>query len=783
MGIGSDTWNYLRDSVKEFILVEATDGMQVGLVSFTNTATKVSDLVTLDTPSNRESLAGKVPNLPTEDTQTKNVAAGITKAKEVLGGEGMVILVTENMKSHSEDLVAAAGGTPVWPVLYPHLIEVSYASYQSLADASGASVFPIENNVVDVGAANIQSVDNRVALSRCLLDIQYQTQGDSLQEIVSSSCAGKECQISLEVPTNTNYQQTFHIEVYFTRYDNSNLKITVRDPAGTAIGKSFSQETGIIYTGSASQVGGTYTVDVSKEANFMDVKSSLLATLQTESGGYDIKLWSSLDLQHLEYTSNSAPTLFAMVGDGDSHVVDASVTATVTDSAQNTAVLVMRDDGTGADVTGNDGVYSAYLIGLSQTGSASVQVAANDNGGSAKLVTATRRAAPVDLNGQSCCGSQITFQTDLPSAGTFTLTSENAGEVTGTIPPNFPPGRVTDLRSSLTLSQVTLTFTAPGDDLDQGTAARYDVNFKRDDNNTITTYSSNETQEAGMLVTITAQLPDCDVLFHITVSATDSQSVQGKESNEVREMVSCSATETPPIDPPNPPTPLGTGAIVGIVIGVILFLVILAIGIYLFMNRDNLDDLWLWQMLTCRCLRKPKNDNLYNPPAPRSTRSGNDVIRNNKSSSSGPVRNLDDLYAKPDLTAKRNKKTDEDDGDGGFREHKSRVNNAVAMNNLGDSASTASTSQPYMGQSNASINQVGIPPYSGEPYNGSPQNYGRNQNHYSGSQYDQQYDQYDGQYYDEYGYSPQNDGHDNAGYTTNYDRVPAPRKIKSNTQV
>lgn len=103
---------------------------------------------------------------------------------KVLGGEGMVILVTENMKSHSEDLVAAAGGTPVWPVLYPHLIGVSYDSYQSLADASGASVFPIENNVVDFGVvASIQSVENRVALSRCLLDIQYQTQGDSLQEV------------------------------------------------------------------------------------------------------------------------------------------------------------------------------------------------------------------------------------------------------------------------------------------------------------------------------------------------------------------------------------------------------------------------------------------------------------------------------------------------------------------------------------------------------------------------------------------------------------------------
>ncbi|XP_063599947.1 uncharacterized protein LOC134776174 isoform X2 [Penaeus indicus] len=381
--------------------------------------------------------------------------------------------------------------------------------------------------------------------------------------------------------------------------------------------------------------------------------------------------------------------------------------------------------------------------------------------------------------GQACCGSQITLQNDLPPTGTFTVTSDHVGEVTGTIPTNFPPGRVTDLRASLISSQVTLTFTAPGDELDQGTAARYDVNFKRGDNNNITTYSSNETQEAGSPVTINSQLPDCDVLFYITVSATGTQSGQGKESNEVRAIVSCSATEPPPTDPSNT-SPLGAGAIVGIVIGVILFLVILAVVIYLVINRDNLDDLWLWQMITCRCLRKPKNENLYNPPAPRSTRSGNDVIRNNKSSSSGPVRNLDDLYTKPDLTAKRKKKADEDDGDGGFGERRMRTNNTMAMNNLGDSASTASTPQPYMRQSNASINQVGLPPYSGEPNYGQVQNHGGSRNQYGDSQWDQQY-------YDQYGYGSQNDGYSNAGYSTDYyDNVRAPvppRNTKSNTQV
>lgn len=55
--------------------------MQVGLVSFADSATTISELVTLDGGS-REPLAEKVPNAP-QNVQTKNVAGGISKAKEV----------------------------------------------------------------------------------------------------------------------------------------------------------------------------------------------------------------------------------------------------------------------------------------------------------------------------------------------------------------------------------------------------------------------------------------------------------------------------------------------------------------------------------------------------------------------------------------------------------------------------------------------------------------------------------------------------------------------------
>lgn len=104
----------------------------------------------------------------------------------MLGGEGIVILVTENTKEHTgEDLAAAADGTPVWPILYPHELGVSYGIYQVLADAnSGVSVITIENKIVDISIGSSQSINNRVALTRHLLEIQDATLEDnSLKQV------------------------------------------------------------------------------------------------------------------------------------------------------------------------------------------------------------------------------------------------------------------------------------------------------------------------------------------------------------------------------------------------------------------------------------------------------------------------------------------------------------------------------------------------------------------------------------------------------------------------
>uniref|UniRef100_A0A671PKP1 Fibronectin type-III domain-containing protein n=1 Tax=Sinocyclocheilus anshuiensis TaxID=1608454 RepID=A0A671PKP1_9TELE len=68
-------------------------------------------------------------------------------------------------------------------------------------------------------------------------------------------------------------------------------------------------------------------------------------------------------------------------------------------------------------------------------------------------------------------------------AGNFTRTDTGESfEVTlsGTAPPNFPPNRITDLSAEIQEDTVLLNWTAPGEDLDQGTAKSYEIRWSFD---------------------------------------------------------------------------------------------------------------------------------------------------------------------------------------------------------------------------------------------------------------------------------------------------------------
>lgn len=225
-------------------------------------------------------------------------------------------------------------------------------------------------------------------------------------------------------------------------------------------------------------------------------------------------------------------------------------------------------------------------------------------------------------------------------------------------------------------------------------------------------------------------LPTCNDIYTFTVVAVDASSVKGKASNPVRENASCTQ-----------PNQLSAGQITGIVIGCILALIIIFIIVFLCRNRDHLDDLWLWRMLTCRCCIKNEKDDdrLYNPP-PRSANKRSDVIRNNTNTNTNttvtPIRNISDLYSKPNVEGKRTQQLKneerqqqqqqgEESDDGGFRDpqQQRRRNNIgvtsvsgqsvtyrIHNTNNADVESQKSSLGSHSTSATIPINQVGLPP-------------------------------------------------------------------------
>lgn len=152
------------------------------------------------------------------------------------------------------------------------------------------------------------------------------------------------------------------------------------------------------------------------------------------------------------------------------------------------------------DVTGNDGIYTGYLVGFEPNTDVSISLTVTDNNGAARVVQSSARTAPTTqgwylcqcslgalfvfpsgyprlsdaflaAETNTCCGSQLDVSLlQLDVLENFTLSSAAvSGRLTGMSAGTLPPGRVRDLQASSTGWDVTLTFTAPGGQLDQGT--------------------------------------------------------------------------------------------------------------------------------------------------------------------------------------------------------------------------------------------------------------------------------------------------------------------------
>nr|XP_012320212.1 calcium-activated chloride channel regulator 2 [Aotus nancymaae] len=212
-----------------------------------------------------------------------------------------------------------------------------------------------------------------------------------------------------------------------------------------------------------------------------------------------------------------AVMIYANVRKGFYPILNATVTATVEPETGDPVKLRLLDDGAGADVIKNDGIYSRYFFSFAVNGryslkvhvnhSPSITTLAHSNPGSHAMyvpgytangniqMNAPRKSVGINEEEQKWGFSRVS------SGGSFSV----LGVPPGPHPDVFPPCKIIDLEAVKVEEEVTLSWTAPGEDFDQGQATSYEIrmsnslqNIQDDFNNAILVNTSKlNPQHAG----------------------------------------------------------------------------------------------------------------------------------------------------------------------------------------------------------------------------------------------------------------------------------------------
>ncbi|XP_075924993.1 calcium-activated chloride channel regulator 1-like [Petromyzon marinus] len=176
--------------------------------------------------------------------------------------------------------------------------------------------------------------------------------------------------------------------------------------------------------------------------------------------------------------------IYAQIMQGFTPVVGATVFAFIERPSEPVAYkLELLDNGAGADVNKDDGVYSRFFTQFTETGRYSVKVKVTGERTTARLAPQRHSRASFIPGFRNEKGELEVTQVPAPAGGQVLVPSEDfsrvasGGSFQATVPPGgppdiYPPCRVLDLTAELLAPGiVSLAWTAPGDDADFGQGA------------------------------------------------------------------------------------------------------------------------------------------------------------------------------------------------------------------------------------------------------------------------------------------------------------------------
>eukprot|EP00057_Strongylocentrotus_purpuratus_P009452 XP_011663926.1 PREDICTED: calcium-activated chloride channel regulator 1-like [Strongylocentrotus purpuratus] len=539
--MSGNRFDRMIQSSTDYIMNVIPDGSKLGIVVFDTASEIRANLIDVTDKASRQSLVNALP--PSTKSSTC-IGCGILSGIQVLGSYaqgGYIVLLSdggENVSPLIGDTYAEIESSGV----IIDTITISNSADQQLEDlstmTSGISTFCSD---IGTGTCLIQAfqstITERPGVGVGTVPIQIYS-----SEIVIERYPGLEV---VPVIIDAALGNETVITVIWTT--SSSISVVVTGPDGTRIDEydqryNIDTNTKIVTINLPLAQPGRWNVTIHNTQVAIENASVAVTSKPSTEEYKPVTVTVLLGSREVDFSQTPALAIYTQVQQDYQPVLNADVTAIISDASSSTTTMILLDNGSGSDLFKDDGTYSGFFLNFASDGRYNVKV--NVLGYDDVIEVAengrSKRSVPVEMD----TVVEPSFMRTA-SGGVFKVQS-----YTPNAPDTLPPSRIQDLvytSFSYDNSTVTLSWTAVGDDMDQGTAysyeLRYSTNFSevRDNFNESTRVTQDQLvygnlshiNPPGVIESVTITLPEKgeDIVYYFAIRAWDEAGNGGQLSN------------------------------------------------------------------------------------------------------------------------------------------------------------------------------------------------------------------------------------------------------------
>ncbi|KAF4103937.1 calcium-activated chloride channel regulator 1-like [Onychostoma macrolepis] len=457
-----------QQAATHFLRNIVEDQARVGIVTFSTEASTLSPLTTIDSDTTRENLIKLLPKVASGST---HMCKGLSLSLQVLQADNGDVLGDELIfltDGQATDNIAGCAPSAIQSGAIIHTLAFSNSAAHALTEMANKTggIFLSPNDKI----TSNQLMDAFASLTLSTGD--YTNEPVQLESIGTRTSDWFNGTVSVD---QTVGNKTSFVIIYEMSFPS----IYIQSPSGLIYTQTNMSHEVLLKT-VFLKVPGTAEPGDWKYSIQTTILQAFTITVTSQAAQADVPPIIVKTHMNQKFSDGTKPMIvFAEVSQNYRPVINAEVWATLEPESGIPQILQLLDNGAGADAIKDDGIYSRYFIKM-VNGRNSLKVRVKNQDGQARF-------AVLYVPG---CVLNVQLIPPKPPVSEETLEVENftrtdTGEsfevtLSGTSPPNFPPNRITDLSAEIQEDTVLLNWTAPGEDLDQGTAKSYDIRWSFD---------------------------------------------------------------------------------------------------------------------------------------------------------------------------------------------------------------------------------------------------------------------------------------------------------------